>query len=271
MCWLFSAIQTLKRKTKEARSGVVRAEQQGIKQWIRIIQCLEIRGGVKWGKARGERILAAGNTFCFFACQTHSTTPRGWRGRVVKAGSLIMFCTRHTCFVDYRAQKCFVAFTHTDCMQITRACGRARGRGCLLNGRTVYISLNSNRQNLPLTRANGESWDWWGADLPCYQLHRSGAQYSGSVSCCFLFWTAWIHYSAKVPTCPCWEDHYKWAKTTFIPQKKKENCLCMTPVMAKINCIITCIITKGYIMVIKLPWAVLVMSFWLTIHVGIIQ
>lgn len=180
MCWLFGAKQTLKRQTKEARwqgffSGVVRAEQWGIKQWIRIMQCLEIRGGVKWGGARGKRILAAGNKFCFVACRVHTITPRGWRGRVVKAGSLIMFCTRHTWFVDYRAQKCFVAFTHTDCMQITRACGRAREEAVYLKVE-LYASLNSNRQNLPLTSANGESWDWWRADLPCYQLHRSGPQ-----------------------------------------------------------------------------------------------
>lgn len=41
-------------------TGVVRAEQQGLKQWIRIMQCLEIRGGVERGGARGEEILAAG-------------------------------------------------------------------------------------------------------------------------------------------------------------------------------------------------------------------
>jgi len=36
----------------------------------------------------------------------------------VKAGSLIMFCTRHTWFVDYRAQKCFVllpSLTQAEC------------------------------------------------------------------------------------------------------------------------------------------------------------
>lgn len=41
-------------------TGVVRAERRGLKQWIRIMQCLEMRGGVERGGASGEGFSAVG-------------------------------------------------------------------------------------------------------------------------------------------------------------------------------------------------------------------
>lgn len=93
-----------------AFSGVVRAAQRGIRQWIRITQCLEIKGRVGVRRSQKQRDLGCRDLEqILFCCLSGAyQIPRGWRGRVDND----LYSTHVVCGLQ-GTKVFFVVFTHT--------------------------------------------------------------------------------------------------------------------------------------------------------------
>lgn len=92
--------------------GVVRAERRRLKQWIRIMQCSEIRGGVERGGARDlgsrnpEQVL-----FCCMSSAYHNPQRLEGQSCESRKPDNVLHSTHVVCGLHGTKVFCFVALT----------------------------------------------------------------------------------------------------------------------------------------------------------------
>lgn len=150
----------------------------------------------------------------------------------MKAGSLIMFCTRHTWFVDYRAQKCFVllpSLTQAECKS-PEPVAEPREEAAYLTGE-LYGSLSGN--GWICIQAAFAQCKWRFLSLVKSRSTPLSAPQISVVL--FLVLNSMHPLLCLSPSMPMLSQSLEMDKDHLHPPAKKANSLCMTPVISKIN------------------------------------